>query len=267
MKELEITARERVLRLEPIAGAAEVEHLTVPPETEAVYGLEQFTALRHLTYLGTGDLLGFGELLDWLNKPAHSDEVFLTRLATNLRAAKPLSQYLTVLEAPNMTMPHTLPGWETLLERCDDVISRSNGYGRQDVCLCALTCGQLKQIEYALRLKADFTPEERVLYGLAVEGGLTWREFYAVRGDHDYRHLRTKDGLTAYLARLPLADDGDLRRRLETLLRTGLLGQAEHPAAVALLQRRGLTEATAFLLDYGHRHWGGTGFLDTEFAL
>lgn len=269
MKELELTNRERVVRLAPLPGAAEVEKLTIGPEVETIYGLEQFTALRTLIYRGSGDLLGFGELLAWLNKPARSDEIFLTRLATNLRASRPLSAYLTVFDAPHMPKPYELPDWEALLARCDDVIERSNGYGRQDVCLCTLTCGQLKQMEYALRLKRELPPRLRVLYGLAVEGGLNWREFYALRGAHDYRHLRTVEGLAAYLERLPLADDSNLRQRLETLLRTGLLEQEERGAAVELVQRRGLTEATAFLLDYGSRHGDGAAFLDldTEFAL
>lgn len=264
MNVLEITARDRVLRLE---GGADVEQLVLPACAEEVYGLERFPQLRRLTYYGSADLLGFGELLDWLNKPARTDEIFLTRLATNLRAATPISPYLTVFDAPNMPRPYALPGWEALLDHCDDVISRSNGYGRQDVCLCALTCGQLKRLEFALRLGTGFSPEEQVLHGLGLELGWSWREFYAVRGDHDYHHIRSKEAWVAFLRRLPLRDDALLRRALETLLRTGTLNQSNHPAAVELLLARQLTEAVAFLLDYGNRHWGTGSFLDTEFAL
>ena len=50
-------------------------------------------------------------------------------------------------------------------------------------------------------------------------------------------------------------------------------GKSELAAAVALLLRSRLTEATAFLLDYCSRRWprqardAGADFLDTEFAL
>lgn len=265
MKVLELTTKDRVLHLE---GDPETEQLVLPAAAEEVCGLERFPNLRRLTYHGSADLLGFGDLLNWLSGPTRTDEIFVTRLATNLRAGRPISQYLTVFDAPHMPPPYAMPGWQALLDRCEDVIVRGNGYGRQDVCLCALTCGQLMRMEYALRLESDFTAEEQVLYGLSIELGCSWRDFYAVRGDHDYRHILNKDNYIRHLKKtLPLRDDDTLRQALETLLRTGTLTETNHRAAVELLLDRHLTEATAFLMDHANRHWGAGSFLDTEFAL
>ena len=64
-----------------------------------------------------------------------------------------------------------------------------------------------------------------------------------------------------------------LRRQLLQLADLGFLDQDNCRAAVDLLLRSRLTEATAFLLDYCNRRWpretagADTDFLDAEFAL
>ena len=67
-----------------------------------------------------------------------------------------------------------------------------------------------------------------------------------------------------------------VRQDQETLLQLadlGFLDRENHQAAVDLLLRSRLTEATAFLLDYCNRRWprqardAGADFLDAEFAL
>ena len=81
---------------------------------------------------------------------------------------------------------------------------------------------------------------------------------------------------TAYLintARGDLVDNDALRRQLLHLADMGFLDQDNCRAAVDLLLRSRLTEATAFLLDYCNRRWpretagADTDFLDAEFAL
>ena len=75
------------------------------------------------------------------------------------------------------------------------------------------------------------------------------------------------------LENLSLADNDALRRQLLHLADLGFLDQDNCRAAVDLLLRSRLTEATAFLLDYCNRRWprqardAGADFLDTEFAL
>ena len=75
------------------------------------------------------------------------------------------------------------------------------------------------------------------------------------------------------LENLSLADNDALRRQLLQLAELGFLDQDNCQAAVDLLLRSRLTEATAFLLDYCNRRWpkrvrgGGADFLDAEFAL
>ena len=72
---------------------------------------------------------------------------------------------------------------------------------------------------------------------------------------------------------LSLADNDALRRQLLQLADLGFLDQDNCQAAVDLLLRSRLTEATAFLLDYCNRRWprqardAGADFLDAEFAL
>ena len=137
-----------------------------------------------------------------------------------------------------MVPPHALERWDRLMELFDDVVSRSNGYGRQDVCLCALNCGQLKRLEYALYMgfalaekeyppsvarwyppSRRFSGEDRLWYGLSTLSGRSYREFYAVKGEHDYRHIQTKDAYIAFLRkRLPLADTRAFQNMLDRLL-------------------------------------------------
>ena len=68
-------------------------------------------------------------------------------------------------------------------------------------------------------------------------------------------------------------DNDALRRQLLQLADLGFLDQDNCRAAVDLLLRSRLTEATAFLLDYCNRRWpretagADTDFLDAEFAL
>ena len=76
------------------------------------------------------------------------------------------------------------------------------------------------------------------------------------------------------LSSMGIRVDADaLRRQLLQLADLGFLDQDNCRAAVDLLLRSRLTEATAFLLDYCNRRWprqardAGADFLDTEFAL
>lgn len=288
-----IVSPDPVVRIEDLPGLADVRRLTVPAHVRELFGLERFEHLQILEYAGDADLLGFAELLDWLIAPAGNDEKFLTRVAASMRAGRPISLELTAFIAPNMVPPHTLEAWDALLDAFDDVISRSNGYGRQDVCLCTLSGGQLKRLEYALymgfalsgdaypphiarlyRPEDRFTSGERILYGLSLLYGRTYRDFYAVKGEHDYRHIWTKAAYMAYLRKnLALADTAELQQMLRQLIGLGILARDSYQAAVDLLLERRLTEATAFLLDCGRRHpellpgGGGTGSLDEEFQL
>ena len=86
--------------------------------------------------------------------------------------------------------------------------------------------------------------------------------------------MRPKAHYLDYLRQnLSLADNDALRRQLLHLADLGFLDQDNCRAAVDLLLRSRLTEATAFLLDYCNRRWprqardAGADFLDTEFAL
>lgn len=274
------------VRLTPAPELEAVEELTVPAHVTALHGLGALPRLRALRYQGRADLLGLGELLAWLAAGAGDDTRFLTRIAADLRSGAPLPPELMVFSAPRMPPFFALGVYGALLESMDDVIERSAGYGRQDVCLCALCGGRLKQLEYALQMgfaagapayPADiaalyppagrFSGTDRVLYGLSVLAGLSYRDFYALRGDHAYGHIRSKDRYTAFLRRaLPLEDGPGLREALERLLELGVLDRASCAEAVELLLSRRLTEAAAFLLDRGRR-LGAPADLTAEFSL
>ena len=90
----------------------------------------------------------------------------------------------------------------------------------------------------------------------------------------NFRHMRPKEHYLEHLRRnLALTDNDALRRQLLQLADLGFLDQDNCRAAVDLLLRSRLTEATAFLLDYCNRRWpretagADTDFLDAEFAL
>ena len=76
-----------------------------------------------------------------------------------------------------------------------------------------------------------------------------------------------------FAAVVGINDADALRRQLLQLADLGFLDQDNCRAAVDLLLRSRLTEATAFLLDYCNRRWpretagADTDFLDAEFAL
>ncbi len=282
----EVTAPEAGVRLAPAPGWEDVEELTVPAHVTALYGLGALPRLRSLRYEGRADLLGLGELLAWLADGAGDDARFLTRIAMDLRSGTPLPPELMVISAPRMIPFFTQDDYGRLLALMDDVIERSAGYGRQDVCLCALCGGRLKQLEYALYLgyaaaAADygadiaalyrpdgrFSAPERVLYGLSVLEGLSYRDFYALQGDHAYGHLRSKDRYIAFLrGHLPLEDGPALHKRLKRLLELGVLDRAGCPETVELLLSRRLTEAAAFLLDQSRR-LGPAADTEAEFTL
>ena len=263
-----------------------MEELTVPAHVTALYGLGALPRLRSLRYEGRADLLGLGELLAWLAGGAGDDARFLTRIAMDLRSGAPLPPELMVFSAPRMVPFFALDDYGRLLELMEDVIERSAGYGRQEVCLCALCGGQLKQLEYAPHMgfaaapeayppeiaalyppEHRFSGEERVLYGLSVLAGLSYRDFYALWGDHAYSHIRSKDRYTAFLKKaLPLEDGAALQDRLEQLAELGVLDRASYAGAMELLLSRRLTDAVAFLVERGRR-LGAAADLETEFSL
>lgn len=286
-----VVSPDRLVRIGDLPGLREVRRLAVPAHVETLFGLERFQHLQVLRYDGSADLLGFRELLDWLTAPAGNDEKFLTRVATAMRAGRPISDDLMVIIAPHMVPPHALESWDRLMELFDDVVSRSNGYGRQDVCLCALNCGQLKRLEYALYMgfalaekeyppsvarwyppSRRFSGEDRLWYGLSTLSGRSYREFYAVKGEHDYRHIQTKDAYIAFLRkRLPLADTRAFQDMLDRLMDLGVLSSDNFQAALDLALERQLSETIAFLLERGRSRLcpaaGGVDALDAEFEL
>ena len=272
-----------------------VEVLVIPPEVEAFYGLNRFENLRVVEYGGTADVFAFQESLDWLTEKLADEEAFLFRLATNAIGSRPISPALIAIAAPRMRPIHTMAHWGTLMAALDE--RAANGTVRQDtsrenIFLCQ-GYAQLKRLEYAfylgLSLEGDrydpeiaacyrqenrFTGEERLLYALALLRGHSYQEFYTNGGTNDYRHMRPKEHYLDYLRQnLSLTDNDALRRQLLQLADLGFLDQDNCQAAVDLLLRSRLTEATAFLLDYCNRRWpkrvrdGGADFLDAEFQL
>lgn len=272
-----------------------VEVLVIPPEVEAFYGLNRFENLRVVEYGGTADVFAFQDTLDWLSEKLADEEAFLFRLATNAIGARPISPALTAIASPHMRPIHAMPRWASLMSTLDE--RAANGTVRQDtsrenIFLCQ-GYAQLKRLEYAFymglsleeerydpevgacyRPEVRFTGEERLIYALALLRGHSYQEFYTNGGTNDFRHMRPKEHYLDYLRQnLSLADNDALRRQLLQLADLGFLDQDNCQAAVDLLLRSRLTEATAFLLDYCNRRWpkrvrdGGADFLDAEFAL
>ena len=272
-----------------------VEVLVIPPEVEAFYGLNRFENLRVVEYSGTADVFAFQDTLDWLSEKLADEEAFLFRLATNAIGARPISPALTAIAAPHMRPIHAMPCWASLMSTLDE--RAANGTVRQDtsrenIFLCQ-GYAQLKRLEYAFymglsleeerydpevgacyRPEVRFTGEERLIYALALLRGHSYQEFYTNGGTNDFRHMRPKEHYLDYLRQnLSLTDNDALRRQLLQLADLGFLDQDNCQAAVDLLLRSRLTEATAFLLDYCNRRWpkrvrdGGADFLDAEFAL
>lgn len=124
---------------------------------------------------------------------------------------------------------------------------------------------QLKRLEYAFymglspeegqydpeiaacyRQEDRFTGEERLIYALALLRGHSYQEFYTNGGTNDFRHMRPKEHYLEHLRRnLALTDNDALRRQLLQLADLGFLDQDNCRAAVDLLLRSRLTEATA----------------------
>ena len=272
-----------------------VEILVIPPEVGAFYGLNRFENLRIVEYSGTADVFAFQDTLDWLSEKLADVEAFLFRLATNAIGARPISPALTAIAAPLMRPIHALAHWDSLIAALDE--RAANGTVRQDtsrenIFLCQ-GYAQLKRLEYAFYMglsleggqydpeiaacyhpEIRFTGEERLIYALSLLRGHSYQEFYTNGGTNDFRHMRPKEHYLDYLRQnLSLADNDALRRQLLQLAELGFLDQDNCQAAVDLLLRSRLTEATAFLLDYCNRRWpkrvrgGGADFLDAEFAL
>ena len=117
-----------------------------------------------------------------------------------------------------------------------------------------------------------FSGEDRLRYGLSILFGRSYREFYAVKGEHDYRHIQTKDAYIAFLRkRLPLADTRAFQDMLDRLMDLGVLSSDNFQAALDLALERQLSETTAFLLERGRSRLcpaaGGVDALDAEFEL
>ena len=228
-------------------------------------------------------------------KKLADEEAFLFRLATNAIGARPISPALTAIAAPRMRPIHAMVHWDCLMAALDE--RAANGTVRQDtsrenIFLCQ-GYAQLKRLEYAFylglsleeegyapeigacyRQEDRFTGEERLIYALALLRGHSYQEFYTNGGTNDFRHMRPKEHYLEHLRRnLALTDNDALRRQLLQLADLGFLDQDNCRAAVDLLLRSRLTEATAFLLDYCNRRWpretagADTDFLDAEFAL
>ena len=218
----------------------------IPPDVDAFYGLNRFENLRIVEYGGTADVFAFQDSLDWLSEKLADEEAFLFRLATNAIGARPISPALTAIAAPRMRPIHAMVHWDCLMAALDE--RAANGTVRQDtsrenIFLCQ-GYAQLKRLEYAFYL--GFSLEEE---GYAPEIGACYRQEDRFTGEE----------------RLIYA--------LALLADLGFLDQDNCRAAVDLLLRSRLTEATAFLLDYCNRRWpretagADTDFLDAEFAL
>ena len=291
----EVTEGESVIRLR--SGDAKslrgVETLLISAGVTAFFGLNRFPDLRTVRYDGSADIFGFRESLEWLAERPEDDEDFLRRLATDMLAAPPISGTLTAVVAPRMTPPHAMARWDRLLEAIDDLAACSNGRqdsSRQNVILCR-SYAQWKRLEYAFYLgfgvsetpyppetarcykaEACFSPEEQAVYALALMQGHSYQAFYTADGPCGYTNLREKASYLTYLRKqLRWEDTEAFTRDLGRLLDAGLLTAGNVPAAVDLLTRARLPEATAFLLDQSARHWPRTGgardSLDAEFEL
>ena len=185
--------------------------------------------------------------------------------------------------------------WDELLAVLDDRAIHSNtrqDASRENIFLC-ISYAQLKRLEYAsylgfslagdrydpdtaafYRPESRFTGEERLLYALSLLRGHSYQEFYTAGGANGYDQMRPKARYLDYLRKnLALTDSDDLRRQLLKLIELGFLNRDNHQAAVEMLLRARLTEATAFLLDEGNLRWprepdsGGADFFDAEFQL
>lgn len=272
-----------------------VEILVIPPDVDAFYGLNRFENLRIVEYGGTADVFAFQDSLDWLSEKLADEEAFLFRLATNAIGARPISPALTGHCGPPHA-PHSRHGPLGLpdgrLGRAGRQRHRPQDTSRENIFLCQ-GYAQLKRLEYAFylgfsleeegyapeigacyRQEDRFTGEERLIYALALLRGHSYQEFYTNGGTNDFRHMRPKEHYLEHLRRnLALTDNDALRRQLLQLADLGFLDQDNCRAAVDLLLRSRLTEATAFLLDYCNRRWpretagADTDFLDAEFAL
>lgn len=267
----------RVDRLHP-----GVEVLEIGADVEAFFGLNRFPDLRAVTYHGAADVFGFWESLGWLTEKAGDDDLFMQRLFIDMVGAKPIAPTLLAITAPNMTPIQAMPGYHSLLEAIDELVSRCNT--RQDSSrqngILSRSYAQLRRLAYAMELgrasgghevpgypaEERFSPEEQVLYALALVQGHSYQHFYTGEGSHGYCHTRTRADYIPYLRqKVTLADTEDFRRQLAKLLDWGILTEHNHRAALELTLRTGLTEATAFLLE---RQRGDPGLtLEEEFAL
>lgn len=265
----------RVRELHP-----EVERLEIPSGVTAFWGLNRFPNLRTVFYDGAADVFGWGESLEWLGEKAGDDDAFLQRLFTDVLGAPPIAPSLLAITAPHMTPIQALPGYWPLLRSMDELVSRCNT--RQDSSrqngILSRSYAQLRRLAYAMELgraaaggdwpgypEAErFSPEEQLVYALALVEGHSYQAFYTGEGPFGYCHTRSKKTYLPFLRQLiTLEDTEQFRRQLEQLMDWGVLTEQNLSAALEWTLRHGLTETTAFLLARRKKPAG----LEEEFAL
>ena len=195
-----------------------------------------------------------------------ADEEAFLRLATNAIGARPISPALTAIAAPRMRPIHALAHWDCLMAAPDERAATAPS-GRTPPGRISL-CQGWRPVEAAgIRLLSGFLPgrgpvrsgDRRLLpaggplhrRGAAdlragPAAGHSYQSFYTNGGTNDFR-FAAQGALSDIYARIcPWRITTLLRRQLLQLADLGFLDQDNCRAAVDLLLRSRLTEATAF---------------------
>ncbi len=275
-----------------------IEYLSVPKDVTELAGICFFPDLKAISYEGESDILGFGELVSFLTEKSFISTEFLKRVATNQIAFRQITPKFTAFLMPRVKPVQAIGGWRELSEAILYALCPLDGGGfyrqddsRQNAILCN-AYSQLMRLQWGFCMgfgasgesypeetaafydtSVRLSPEQQVIYALALDGGFSYREFYASTGERFCGIMGSREEYIDSLKRnLVIARGEQLCRQLWRLVDCRLITSANIQAAVELMLKEKQTDAAAALLEYGERSGAigkrnGFELIDNEFEL
>lgn len=277
-----------------------IEYLVIHKNAAEFTGLNFFTDLKAVRYDGEKDIFGFEETVGWLTEKGFTSVDFLKRIATNQIAFRPITPKLIAFITPNMKPIHAYSSWREMLNGIIYALCPNEGYGfyrqddsRQNAILCN-AYSQLKRLEWAFYMgfcahreeypdeTAAFysedmrlSPEQQIIYALALLGGYSYREFYSTTGERYCGIMADREEYLGTLRKeVRLKQGEELCDALRLLIGCGIITRENLHAAVDMMIKEDITDAAAVLLEYGGQQGliagekkSGADLIDDEFDL
>lgn len=277
-----------------------IEYLIIHKNAAEFSGLCFFSDLKAVRYDGEKDIFGFEETINWLTEKSFTSEQFLKRAATNQIAFRQITPKLIAFITPYLKPVHAHKSWQDMLNALLYALCPNEGYGfyrqddsRQNAILCN-AYSQLKRLEWAFYMgfcahreeypdqTADFysrdmslSPEQQIIYAMALLGGYSYREFYATTGEHYCGIMADREEYISTLRKTVRLKQGEeLCSALRLLIECGVITSENLHAACDMMIKENITDAAAVLLEYGEQNGliagakkSGADLVDDEFDL